>query len=137
MNPANLCNDFARSLPNEGSKLTEAIQPSRRAPPVRAATDRLLLRVDNVDTRSRIQHALVFLAMQRDPEFEKTETELATWNPNKGDSVTSLEHWMQLWTAYWRGRPAQPTSQIPTAAAGLQDGASPREGPAKKQVSQE
>ncbi len=64
------------------------------------------LRVENVDTRSRIQHALVFLAEENDPQFQNTE--LASWNPNKGDSITSLEKWLDQWREFWRTGKAQP-----------------------------
>ena len=71
------------------------------------------LRADNVDARCRIQHALVLLATEADPEFKQNE--LAAWSPNKGDSVTSLEGWIRRWRDYWRqvnaGAPAKQAVQ--------------------------
>jgi hypothetical protein len=59
------------------------------------------LRVDNVDARSRVQQALIFLATKRDPQFKEKEKELAAWDPSTGDAVTSLETWVGRWKVFF------------------------------------
>jgi hypothetical protein len=59
------------------------------------------LRVDSVDARSRVHQTLEFLAVRRDPHFKDNQKELDGWNPSKGDSVVSLEDWINRWRAFF------------------------------------
>jgi hypothetical protein len=59
------------------------------------------LRVDSVDARSRVHQTLEFLALKRDPHFKDNEKELDAWNPSKGDSIVSLEDWINRWRAFF------------------------------------
>jgi hypothetical protein len=67
------------------------------------------LRADSVDARSRVHQTLLFLAVKRDPQFKDHQKELDAWNPNKGDSVASLEDWIGRWRGFFCETP-QPAS---------------------------
>jgi hypothetical protein len=60
------------------------------------------LRVDNVDKRSRVHHALVMLASEWNTNFVTSSRELAEWKPSKGDAVTKLEDWIRDWSRVWQ-----------------------------------
>ena len=59
------------------------------------------LRVDSVDARSRVHQTLEFLALKIDPHFKDNQKELDGWNPSKGDSIVSLEDWIDRWRAFF------------------------------------
>ena len=56
------------------------------------------LRNSNVDTRRRIQSALLYLSKGRLPAPDE---KLANWNPTEGDSITDIEEKIDAWRAYW------------------------------------
>jgi hypothetical protein len=56
------------------------------------------LRNGNVDTRRRIQSALLYLSKGRSPV---PDDKLASWNPTEGDSITDIEEKIDAWRAYW------------------------------------
>ena len=70
------------------------------------------LRVDSVDARFRVHQTLLFLAAKRDPQFKDHQKELDAWNPNKGDSVASLEDWIGRWRSFFCEAP--PPASAPT-----------------------
>jgi hypothetical protein len=59
------------------------------------------LRVDSVDARSRVHQTLAFLALKIDPHFKDNQKELDGWNPSKGDSIVSLEDWINRWRGFF------------------------------------
>jgi hypothetical protein len=59
------------------------------------------LRVDSVDARSRVHQTLEFLALKIDPRFKDNQKELDQWNPSKGDSIVSVEDWINRWRAFF------------------------------------
>ena len=71
------------------------------------------LRVDSVDARSRVHQTLEYLAKKIDPHFKDDQKELDGWNPSKGDSVVSLEEWIDRWKAFFNENPQAVTVAKP------------------------
>ncbi len=62
------------------------------------------LRTRNVDIRARIQRALQFLGPKPDPKSkldQDGQTKLANWRPTDGDSITDIERYVDVWTAWF------------------------------------
>jgi hypothetical protein len=56
------------------------------------------LRTGNVDTRRRVQSALLYLSKGKSAAPDE---KLANWNPTDGDSITDVEEKIDAWRAYW------------------------------------
>lgn len=62
----------------------------------------LALRNTNIDSRRRVQAALVYLSQGLQPE---APADLTEWNPTEGDSVPQIEQRIDQWRRAWAKRP--------------------------------